>query len=81
MSIKYVYVKNGDGFGNKVFDLIFAVYLYNLYNKKDNNNDNNNDNKCIINYVLLDSKHEKPHDPKIYNIYLESKKKINLITQ
>lgn len=76
MSIKYVYVKNGDGFGNKVFDLIFAVYLYNLYNKTDND-----DNKCIINYVLLDSKHEKSHDPKIYNIYNESKKKIKFITQ
>ena len=85
MYIKYVYVKNGDGFGNKVFDLIFAVYLYNLYNKRDNNDNdndnNNNNNKCIINYVLLDSKHEKPQDPKIYNIFLESKKKIKFITQ
>ena len=36
MTIKHVYVKNGDGFGNKVYDLIFAVYLYNLYNKYNN---------------------------------------------
>ena len=69
MSIKYVYIKNGDGFGNKVFDLIFAIYLYNLYNKKNN--------KCIINYVLLNSKHESPNDPKIYDIFQKSKKKIN----
>jgi hypothetical protein len=73
MSIKYVYIKNGDGFGNKVFDLIFAIYLYNLYNKKKN--------KCIINYVLLNSKHESPNDPKIYDIFQKSKKKINFLTQ
>ena len=68
MSIKNVFVRNGDGFGNKVFGLIFTVYLYNLYNK--------NENKCKIYYVLSESKHEKKFDPKLYNIFTEAKKKI-----
>ena len=68
MSIKNVFVRNGDGFGNKVFGLIFTVYLYNLYNK--------NKNKCKIYYVLSESKHEKKFDPKLYNIFTEAKKKI-----
>ena len=72
MTIKHVYVKNGDGFGNKVYDLIFAVYLYNLYNKYNN--------KCNIYYVLLDSKHESKGDPKIFNIFQDSKKKIIFLT-
>jgi len=72
MTIKHVYVKNGDGFGNKVYDLIFAVYLYNLYNKKNN--------KCNIYYVLLDSKNESKGDPKIFNIFQDSKKKIIFLT-
>ena len=72
MTIKYIYLKNGDGFGNKIFDLIFAVYLYNLYNK--------DDNKCKIYYVLVNSMHEKPNDPKIYDIFTEAKQKINFLT-
>ena len=27
-NIKHIYIKNKAGFGNKVFDLIFAIYLY-----------------------------------------------------
>jgi hypothetical protein len=71
--IKHIYIKNDAGFGNKVFDLIFAIYLYNLYNK--------NNNKCIINYVLIKSLHEKNNDPKLYNIFSKSKTKINFITE
>ena len=73
MKIKYVYIKNGDGFGNKIFDLIFAVYLFNLYNK--------NGNICKIYYILVNSKHEKPNDPKLYDIFKEAKNKIIFMTQ
>ena len=72
-SIKHIYIKNKAGFGNKVFDLIFAIYLYNLYNKKDNN--------CIIHYVLKKSSHDKYNDPKLYTIFPNSKTKINFITE
>jgi hypothetical protein len=77
MKIKHIYIKNGDGFGNKVYDLIFAVYLYNLYNGENCNKDKR---KCIVNYVLLDSKHEKPNDPKLYDIFKDAKQKINFLT-
>ena len=29
--IKHIFIKNDEGFGSKVFDLIFAIYLYKLY--------------------------------------------------
>lgn len=70
--VKQIYIENKAGFGNRVFDLIFAIYLYNLY-KGD----------CIINYVLVESKHDKKDDPtldKIFPLALESKK-INFITK
>ena len=71
--IKHIYVKNDAGFGNKVFDLIFAIYLYNLYNK--------DTHKCIIHYVLVKSIHDINNDPKLYNIFSKSKTKINFITE
>ena len=73
--IKHIYIKNNAGFGNKVFDLIFALYLYNLYNK------NTNTNKCVIHYVLCKSLHDKLNDPKLYSIFPKSKNKINFITE
>ena len=70
---KIIYIKNNAGFGNKVFDLIFAVYLYNLYNQ--------NSNKCKIYYVLVKSQHENEGDPTLDNIFLNSNTKINYITE
>ena len=70
---KNIYIKNNAGFGNKVFDLIFAVYLYNLYNQ--------NSNKCKIYYVLVKSQHENEGDPTLDNIFLNSNTKINYITE
>jgi hypothetical protein len=72
---KYIYIKNDNsfgGFGNKVFNLIYGIYLYNLYNK--------NNNKCIINYVIGHSSHDKYNDKQIYEIFPNSKHKINYIT-
>ena len=68
--LKYIYIKNDSGFGNKVFNLILCIYLHNLYKEK-----------CIINYVLLKSKHETVYDPMINNIFPKSKVKINYITE
>jgi len=75
--VKHIYIKNNAGFGNKVFDLIFAIYLYNLYNK----NTNTNTNKFVIHYVLCKSSHDKLNDPKLYSIFPKSKSKINFITE
>jgi len=69
-NIKYIYIKNDSGFGNKVFNIILCIYLYNLYK-----------GKCIINYVLLKSKHETLFDPMINKIFPKSKLKINYITE
>jgi hypothetical protein len=79
--IKHIYIKNNNGFGNKVFDLIFAIYLYNLYNTNTNTNTNRNTHKCIIHYVLIKSLHDKPNDPNINNIFLKTKSKINFINE
>ena len=67
---KCIYIKNDSGFGNKVFNIILCIYLYNLYK-----------GKCIINYVLLKSKHETLFDPMINKIFPKSKLKINYITE
>jgi len=71
--VKHIYIKNNAGFGNKVFDLIFAIYLYNLYNK--------NTHKCIIHYVLVKSQHDIKTDPNINTIFLQTIAKINFITE
>ena len=71
--IKYIYIDNDkEGFGSKVFDLIFAIYLYNLYNK--------HNNICVIYYILEKSIHEKPQDPLLYNIFPKVKPKIKFIS-
>ena len=72
-SIKHIYIKNNAGFGNKVFDLIFAIYLYNLYNHQNI--------KCKIHYVLVKSLHDKPKDPTLNTIFPKSNTKINYITE
>lgn len=71
--IKHIYIKNKAGFGNKVFDLIFAIYLYNLYNHQNK--------KCKIHYVLVKSLHDKPRDPTLNTIFPKSNTKINYITE
>ena len=72
-SIKHIYIKNKAGFGNKVFDLIFSIYLYNLYNHQNK--------KCNIYYVLVKSHHDKPRDPTLNTIFPKSNSKINYITE
>ena len=37
---KQIYIYSDNGFGNKIFSLICAIYLYNYYN-----------GKCDINYI------------------------------
>lgn len=69
--IKYIYIKNDGGFGNKVFDLIFALYLYNKYNDKHK--------KCKIIYIIKTSKHEKTTDPKLNEIFSNFNDKIKFI--
>ena len=68
-NIKYIYIKNDAGFGNKIFDIIFAVYLYNLYQ-----------GMCNINYVLTKSSHETIHDLSIDKIFPKAKNKLNFMT-
>ena len=70
---------NYDKFGFQIFNLIYGVYLYNLYNENDNYNDNYNDNddnnKCKIYYI-----YNKLNDtPLIHKIYNDIKTKINFI--
>ena len=50
------------GFGNKVFSLIYGLYLYNHYGGKD---------KCIIYCALGTSKHEKQDDPYTDEIFIK----------
>jgi hypothetical protein len=69
--VKHIYIKNDEGFGSKVFDLIFAIYLYNLYNKQNK--------RCIIHYILDKSIHEKVNDPLLYNIFPKTTLKIKFI--
>ena len=69
-NVKQIYIKNNTGFGNKVFDLIFAIYLYNLYN-----------GNCTINYVLVKSQYEKEKDPTLDNIFPNASNKIKFITE
>ena len=76
-TIKYIYIKNNAGFGNKVYDLIFAIYLYNLYNTK--KSPSSFTNKCIINYVLSKSRHENINDPTLDRLFPNTKSKINFI--
>ena len=65
---KQIFILNGDGFGNKVFDLIRGVYLYNLYG-----------GRCVVNYIPYMSKHEAAGDPTIGEIFPNVGEKINLM--
>ena len=73
--IKHIFIKNDEGFGSKVFDLIFAIYLYNLYNLYNKQN-----KKCIIHYILDKSIHEKVNDPQLYKIFPKATHKIKFIS-
>jgi hypothetical protein len=85
-TIKHIYIKNNAGFGNKIYDLIFAIYLYNLYNTKSSSSSASSSsssssptNKCIINYVLSKSRHENVNDPSLDRLFPNTKSKINFI--
>lgn len=60
---KYIYLCNSQGFGNKVFTLIYGIYLYKLYK-----------GKCIIIYRLDKSQHNKLTDPSLNTIFTNSNK-------
>ena len=60
---KYIYLHNSEGFGNKVFNLIYGIYLYKLYK-----------GKCIIIYRLEKSAHNKLTDPTLNTIFTNSNK-------
>lgn len=67
---KTIFVKkNGQGFGNKVLDLIFAVYLYNYYR-----------GACAIKYVMMDSKHERAADPRIDSLFPLARRKVQFVS-
>ena len=66
---KHIYIKNDKGFGHKIFDLIFAIYLYNLYQ-----------GQCIINYVLVKTNYDTQQDPTLDKIFPKANNKINFIT-
>ena len=68
-NIKHIYIKNDKNIGHKIFDLIFALYLYNLYK-----------GQCIINYVLIKSPQAKANEPKINHIFSKATTKINFIS-
>ena len=80
-NIKHIYIKNNSGFGNKIYDLIFAIYLYNLYNNKSVENVYRTPYKCSINYVITKSKHENTNDPTIDTIFINAKSKLNFINE
>jgi hypothetical protein len=65
---KQIYIYSANGFGNKIFSLIIAIYLYNYYQ-----------GRCDINYVINRSTHENINDPDIMDIFPKSAEKINYI--
>jgi len=65
---KNIYFFIFSGFGNKVFYLIFAIYLYNFYN-----------GKVIINLMLTKTPHNSNDDIKFDKIFPKSSLKINYI--
>ena len=67
--IKHIYIKNDKGLGHKLFDLIFAIYLYNLYQ-----------GQCIIHYVLVKTKYETLQDPTLDKLFPKANNKIHFIT-
>ena len=69
--VKNIYLYMQAGFGNKIFYLIFAIYLYNLYNKSES--------QCKITIFFSQSGHETSNDIKIDKIFSKSKSKISFI--
>jgi hypothetical protein len=67
-SPKDIYIYNNNEFGDKVFNLIYGIYLYNLYK-----------GKCKINYVIANSKYTKKDEKDLDIIFPDSKTKINFI--
>ena len=65
---KQIYVYSNNGFGNKIFSLIIAIYLYNYY-----------DGQCDINYISTKSQHENPSDLDIIDIFPQSAYKIKYV--
>ncbi len=66
---KQIYVFVQEGFGNKIFSLIMAIYLYNFYN-----------GKCDINYISFKSKHDSSNDLDMIDIFPDSAYKVNHVT-
>ena len=64
---KHIFIFCASGFGNKVFYLIIALYLYNLYK-----------GRVQINFMTNKSKlHDKEDETPLYKIFPKSMKKIN----
>jgi len=70
-SVKNIYLYMEAGFGNKIFYLIFAIYLYNLYNKSHSH--------CKITILFSQSAHEASNDIKFDKIFSKSKSKVSFI--
>ena len=66
MSSPSIYVKCSNGFGNKIFDLISAIYLKNKYN-------------ITVYFATEQSIHDKSDDPFFGNIFYNSYMKIKYI--
>lgn len=77
---KQIYLMNTEGIGNKIFDLIFGIYLFNLYNKIHNKTDTF-ELHCDINYVLVKSPYDMKNDPTIDRIFPKCKGKIKFISE
>jgi hypothetical protein len=65
---KQIYIYSNNGFGNKVFSLICAIYLYNYYN-----------GKCDINYIIAKSIHEDVSDIDVQDVFPRASNKIKFI--
>jgi hypothetical protein len=65
---KQIYIYNNNTFGDKIFNLIYGIYLYNLYK-----------GQCKINYVIANSKHTIEDEKYLDIVFPDSKTKINFI--
>ena len=65
---KQIYIYNNNSFGDKVFNLIYGIYLYNLYK-----------GQCQINYIIAKSNITKNDEKELDIIFPDSKTKINFI--
>jgi len=73
--MKHLYIKNKLGFGNKVFDVIYAIYLHNFYNH------NTKDPVVKIHLVFIKSSHDTVSDPTVIQIFPNLDKKIDFISE